>query len=259
MELKVVTFNLRLDRREDGVNYFFNRAPYILQKIQKEKPDIIGFQEAKEPIYEWLKANLYDYHFVGIGREDDFSDEANPIAYRKDRFELFGFQQFWLSPTPNKPGTRYEEQSICPRICCYAKLKALDSTKVVSVYNTHLDHVGEGARLLGMKQILSFMRAQKAKNAYPMILTGDMNACPSEAAIREVSLQSELGLLEASAAVKHSFHGYHGGSAYTEGDKIDYVFTDLSFDAEKALAWEECYGGIYLSDHYPIAVTLTLA
>ena len=43
--MKVVTFNIRCDYGQDGLNEFANRKELILGKINQEKPDIIGFQE----------------------------------------------------------------------------------------------------------------------------------------------------------------------------------------------------------------------
>ena len=43
--MKVVTFNIRCDYGQDGLNEFANRKELILRKINQEKPDIIGFQE----------------------------------------------------------------------------------------------------------------------------------------------------------------------------------------------------------------------
>ena len=79
MKVKAVTFNLRMHTLRDGVNYFFNRSPYILAKIKEEKPDIIGFQEATREIHEWLSANLVEYTLVGIGREKDFGGDFSVI------------------------------------------------------------------------------------------------------------------------------------------------------------------------------------
>ena len=257
MKIKVATFNLRMNTLRDGINYFFNRAPLILERINKEKPDIIGFQEATQPILEWLRATLTEYTLVGIGRSAEFKSEANPIAFRKDRFDLFSFQQFWLSPTPEVPGTRYEEQSTCPRVCCVAKLREIGSTEVIRFYNTHLDHIGESARLFGMNQVIACMEEDKQKSAHPIILTGDMNATPEEAAIKAVYASSALGLKDASENVIHTFHGFNGGSPYEiDKGKIDYIFTDLKVVGEGATAWEDFVEGRYLSDHYPVCVTL---
>lgn len=43
--MKVVTFNIRCDYGQDGLNEFANRKELILRKVNQEKPDIIGFQE----------------------------------------------------------------------------------------------------------------------------------------------------------------------------------------------------------------------
>ena len=257
MKIKVVTFNLRMNTPRDGINYFFNRAPLILERIREEKPDIIGFQEATQPILEWLKATLTEYTLVGIGRSETFKSEANPIAFRKDRFDLFSFQQFWLSPTPEVPGTRYEEQSTCPRVCCAAKLREIGTTEVIRFYNTHLDHIGEKARLFGMNQIIEYMEEEKVKSAHPIVLTGDMNAEPYEPSIKAVLASDALGLKDASETVTRTFHGFRGGSPYeTTGGKIDYIFTDMIPVEGTATAWEDCVEGRYLSDHFPVCVTL---
>ena len=253
MEVKVMTFNLRMPVVRDGINYFFNRAPYILDRVQKEKPDIIGFQEAKEPIYDWLKATFTDYLFVGLGRQTDFSDEANPIAFRKDRFELFGYDQIWLSPTPYIPGSRYEEQSLCPRILVATKLKEKGTSRVIRFYNTHLDHVGAGARLLGARQILSYIEKDLASFETPFVLTGDMNATPDEISIRAL-LEHPMGLEDTTALLKRTFHSYSGKT--DEGDKIDYIFTKGFTVTREAVCWTESFNGVYYSDHYPVEVIL---
>ena len=44
MDMKFVTFNLRVDRPQDGENSFVYRQPLIVQVIGREKPDVICFQ-----------------------------------------------------------------------------------------------------------------------------------------------------------------------------------------------------------------------
>lgn len=253
MKCKVVTFNLRMDTFADKNNYFFLRAPLILEKIRAERPDVIGFQEAREPIYEWLKGMFPEYEFVGIGREKDFSDEANPIAFRRDRFSLFSFTQFWLSETPEIPGSRYKEQSPCPRVCTAVELKENAGQSIFRFYNTHLDHVGEKARLLGMEQILRKIGEDYKKRASPVILTGDMNAYPDEAAIRAVLLWERPALSDLTQEVGKSFHGFDGGSPFEAGEKIDYIFASQSVKPLALSVWDLSRGGVYLSDHYPIS------
>ena len=44
-KIKVITFNLRIAVKVDGVNYFDNRLPRIIEFLKAEKPDVVGFQE----------------------------------------------------------------------------------------------------------------------------------------------------------------------------------------------------------------------
>lgn len=252
MKLSVVTFNLRMDNRHDGENYFFNRAPFILDTIRTKKPDILCFQEATVRILEWLRANLTEYTIAGIGRGKDFSDEANPVAFRKDRFELFGLDQFWLSPTPHVPGSRYQEQSTCPRICLTATLRPVGEGRLIRIYNTHLDHVGKQARTLGMSSILQRIKEDAAVFETPLLLTGDMNADPTEPCIREAI---ESGLADFTACVQTTFHGF---GQVKQDAKIDYVFANTACKLHGVEVWDEQKHGLYLSDHYPVECVVEL-
>lgn len=246
MNISIVTFNLRMDTRHDGESYFFNRAPYILNTIYEKKPDIICFQEATVRILEWLRTNLTEYTVAGIGRGKDFSDEANPVAFRKDRFELFGLDQFWLSPTPHVPGSRYSEQSPCPRICVTATLRPIGEGRLIRVYNTHLDHVSKTARTLGMSSIIQRIHEDAEAFKTPLLLTGDMNATPDEPCIREAL---DTGLLDFTESVNTSFHGF---GSVKQDCKIDYVFANGDCKLHNIEVWSERHHGLYLSDHYPI-------
>ena len=124
-KIKVITFNLRVAVKVDGVNYFDNRLPRIIEFLKAEQPDVVGFQEVNAHMKELLNQNIEDYVLVGCGREKDYNGESALIGYRKDKFELIKFENFWLSATPDVPGSRYGfDQSCCPRITSAALLKA---------------------------------------------------------------------------------------------------------------------------------------
>lgn len=250
--LTIVTFNLRMDNRSDGENFFFNRSPFILSTIIEQKPDLICFQEATPRILEWLRANLYEYTVVGTGRDRDLSDEANPIAFRKDKFELFTLDQFWLSPTPHTPGSRYEEQSICPRICMSALLRFKSDSSLVRVYNTHLDHVSEKARALGMKSVLEKISADSAAYDAPVLLCGDMNATPNEQCMVDARV---FGLNDLTAGVTHTFHGF---GKLDRDHKIDYIYSNSRCLGRYTRVWDMTKGKLFLSDHYPILCEIEL-
>ncbi|MBQ8288676.1 MAG: endonuclease/exonuclease/phosphatase family protein [Clostridia bacterium] len=246
MKVSIVTFNLRMDNKHDGENYFFNRAPFILETIQAKKPDILCFQEATAKILNWLRENLTEYTVAGIGRGKDFSDEANPVAFRKDRFELFGLDQFWLSPTPHVPGSRYLVQSPCPRICVTATLRPVGEGRLIRIYNTHLDHVSKQARSNGLSSIMHRISEDAAAFKTPLLLTGDMNADPTEPCIREAI---EAGLIDFTESVKTTFHDF---GRLKEDCKIDYVFANKKCKLKDVEVWDYIKDGLYLSDHYPV-------
>lgn len=114
--LYIVTFNLRGSWAGDGINAFRHRAGGILDKIDQETPDVMAFQEVSPHIREFLELHLPAYTFIGHGRNADFGGEALAIAVRKSTITLLSCSVFWLSPTPKVPGSRFADQSDCPRI-----------------------------------------------------------------------------------------------------------------------------------------------
>ena len=60
-----------------------------------------------------------------------------------------------LSQTPYVPGSRYKEQSSCPRTATEAVFEDIKSGRVFRFINTHLDHIGAQAREKGLIQILN--------------------------------------------------------------------------------------------------------
>ncbi len=251
--MKVVTFNARYDNIGDGINRFEYRKPFILEKIQQEQPDVIGFQEVLPEMLAWFKEAMGDYTVLGCARDANLTGETAAVAFKKNRFNLMEMQTFWLSPTPLVPGSRYKEQSICSRTCTVLLLHDLQTGLVFRVYNTHLDHVGEEARVLGMTQILNKMKSQEFFPDAPVLLMGDFNAPPYE---REIKMCEEEGLVELTKDVEVTFHDFGRGLPLS---KIDYIYGSPSFVYKGYKVWDDKKGEMYLSDHYPTCVEVEAA
>ena len=221
--MKIVTFNIRCDFGQDGANNFEFRKPLIL---------------------------------VGCGRTADYQDEAMTIAVRNETSELLGLEVFWLSPTPYVPGSRYENQSECPRTCAMAIIKNQDFPGPIRVYNTHLDHIGAQARMKGLSQILRQMEDDSDKLALPSVLMGDFNAYPDSVELTPINDFVSLGLKDITAQIPLTYHNYHLGQEET--GKIDYIYITEPFQVKDVRRWEDEENGVYLSDHYPICAELTL-
>ena len=251
-EYKVFTFNLRVDASVDGINRFEFRKGRILSAIGEYLPDIIGFQEAGDSMRAWLGDSLsaLGYTLVGCGRLKGYRGESTPIAYRRSRFELVGLETKWLSATPNLPASTFGgDQSSCPRIFVAAELSPSDGGNFVFL-NTHLDHKGQTARLLGSMEIMQYL----SEKGLPFIITGDMNARPGTPEIEAFTSHRPCGrdVVDATSPLGGTFHGF-GRLTGDSMAKIDYIFTDMICDCSKSLVIpDEPVDGVYISDHRPV-------
>ncbi|OPJ61323.1 endonuclease/exonuclease/phosphatase family protein [Clostridium oryzae] len=250
--MKILTFNIRCDYGQDGNNNFEFRKPLIKEKLSKEKPDVICFQEVLPHVAAWLKETLTDYYVVGVGRTETYEGEQMTIAYRKDILNLMEFKTFWLSPTPHIPGSRYEIQSDCPRTCAVATFQS-NSNKIFRVYNTHLDHISSSARMLGLNQLRNYICSENDKVKLPCILLGDFNAEPDSPEITEFN--KTAGMVDLTTSIPVTFHDFGKEDNF---EKIDYIYISNDIQANSILAWSDCINGVYLSDHYPICVDITI-
>lgn len=258
MNFKIVTFNLRYLYDGDGVNSYVHRSAMVRNKIRTQKPDVIGFQEATPEIASDIVESLPEYHIIFNGRDADLGGEGLAIALKKDTVELMGFDTFWLSETPYIPGSRYEIQSACPRICQQVLVKFKNSNKTCWVFNNHLDHFEDDrARLFGIKQVLERVAECKKKWDAPVFILGDFNAMPDNVVIDYCNTFKDVKIADLTAESGPTFHGF--GKAKVQ-KKIDYIFSDLNVnDCNcKIECWDDEHNGIYLSDHYPICALLEI-
>lgn len=254
--LRVFTYNLRVDVPKDGENSFHNRRSLIQSRFPRFEADIVGFQEAVPHMRDWLMESFPAYQLCGVGREKDLTGESNPIFFRRDRFDLVSLSFFWLSDTPDRPGSRFQtDQSVCPRVCTSAVLRRKEDGGLFRHYNTHLDHEGPIAQAQGLTLILSRMAEDYARWPLPVILTGDFNAHPDSPVYRTAQGFTGCGapLVDVTAHIPGTFHDF----GRQEPEKIDYIFTTLPALAPASPVTDQ-KNGLYLSDHYPVGVTLDL-
>ena len=252
--MKIVSFNIRCvkiesDRR--APNSFVHRSGMIHDKLRSERPDLVAFQEVTAHIADFLERSLSDiYDFYIFFRSEHFDGEGVAIATLKDSLVCHSIDSFWLSPTPRIPGSRFAEQSTCPRVASVGVYRERATGRLVRICNTHLDHVSDEARVLGVSLLLDRLATMDEEYPLPTVLLGDLNAAPDSAPIRVVK-ESPLALTELTAEIPVTFHDYG-----VVEHKIDYIFTtpDLATTVSAVGAWTDSHEGVYLSDHYPIFV-----
>ncbi len=253
-QLKIMSFNLRMENKGDGINYFFDRFDRITEVLDQEKPDVIGFQEVNDAMRVKLRDYLTDYTIQGCGRGRDYHGEAMIIAYRKDAVELISLENIWLSMTPAIPGSRYGgDQSGCPRMFTAALLKHNDIKHPFYFINTHLDHEGGMARYLGSVQLVQYISLHKEN----FVLTGDFNATPETPEIKVITeALAYRDAKDCTEALDGTFHGF-GRIPAERQPKIDYIFSDApctdSYKVEDVPV-----EGKYYSDHNAVCAILEM-
>ncbi len=260
--LKVMTFNLRTYTAYDAGNEWAQRAPWAAETIAAHSPSIVGVQEAYLLMLEELQPDLPSYGWIGEGRRGGIEDEHCAIFYRQDEFEVVEQGQFWLSETPESVGSLGWDSDY-PRICTWGRFRSLESGQELRVYNTHLDHIGEQARIEGAKLVASVMLRHGAEHpGSAAVLMGDMNGGPSDAPLRYLrgelpeegpvpALQDAYVRLEGESGC--TFHDFEGGLA---GEPIDYVFAEAPLHVRRAVIDRRDFDGKYPSDHYPLIAEL---
>ncbi|MDA0752349.1 MAG: endonuclease/exonuclease/phosphatase family protein [Verrucomicrobia bacterium] len=264
--VKVMSFNIRYGAANDGENSWKHRDYLVLETIQNYGPDLIGYQEALKFQVDFLKQNLKGYGFHGIGRDKGTEEgEYVPVMWKMDRFELVDSGHFWLSETPEIPGSVSWDSSLT-RMLSWVVLrdkKAVGYQKELVFANTHFDHRGNQARLESAKLIRQ--RAEEIMNDIPIILTGDFNTTEDlapYAALCKAEGFNGKPLVDAFRVIhpevsdnERSFGAWVGRR---DGKRIDWILHTDDFVTLNAAINYTQDAGRYPSDHYPVEAIVRL-
>ena len=276
-ELNVMSFNMRYDNPEDGENNWQYRRERVARVIAANDVDLFGAQELLVGQLNDLKGLLPGYAEVGVGREDGAeAGEFNPVFYRTDRFELLDWGTFWLSETPDVAGSKGWDGA-CERVATWVVLHDREGGREFLFVNTHLDHVGQGARdgrelffintpldhrgEVARREGVSLLlgRIDSLSGGRPVVLTGDFNATPDSEVIAHVLADGRMRHTRDVADVREgaswSFADY-GSIPEADRQLIDYVFVNDGLDVPMYRVLPDTLDGGYLSDHAPVLVKL---
>jgi len=269
-ELNVMSFNIRYGTAKDGDNSWPNRRELVFDVLRRDKPGVVGLQEALHfQIEEILKA-LPAYEHFGVGRDDGKTKgEYAAILYRKDLFRQIDGSTFWLSDTPEKVASTSWGNNTT-RICTWVRLEHRKSGIPFTIYNVHLDHRSQSSRERSAEFVAD--RIRKSGTVDPFLILGDFNASETNPAIRylkgEIPRASEDGPSVPSPALVDTFRVRHpdatdvgtfsGWRGRKTGPKIDYVFAPSWVRVLDASIVHEKKDGRCPSDHYPVSARLVI-
>ncbi|CCH41985.1 hypothetical protein BN7_1524 [Wickerhamomyces ciferrii] len=192
--------------------------------------------------------------YYGVGRSDcKTNGEYSPIIYNKEDFKLLDSSTFWLSETPNVPGSIGWDANQ-ERIVTWAHLKP-QWGEAINIFNTHLDHLGKKSREESVKLIANKTRSYNEDISF---ITGDFNSEPNEEAYQ--TLQKIFKDSRLHNDVKYGFDNtFTGFDSKSRHKVIDYVFIDPRLDSVKGFGvLDNHFDGIYSSDHRPVVVEITV-
>ena len=121
--LRVMSFNVRYSAANDGADAWANRKDFLVETIKDFNPSLLGTQEVLHDQHEYLEASMPEYKAIGVGREHGKTKgEYSAIFIKKSEFDILDSGTFWLSETPDVPGSK-SWKTACTRIVTWAKSK----------------------------------------------------------------------------------------------------------------------------------------
>ena len=264
-----MSFNLRYGTARDGQNHWDNRRDFVAETIAAYDPDLLGTQETLGFQKEFLAESMPAYTAIGVGRDrGDDSGEMTAIFFKTDRFEKVDEGHFWLSETPEIPGSISWDSSLT-RMASWVVLKDRrgSSDRPILFINTHFDHKGEVAR----EQSATLIRKQATSigKGCDIVLTGDFNAGvdskPYQNLFGASSADSALPLFvdtyrlakPTDAARQATFSGFKADVLV--GARIDWIAIAGEWEILTAGIDRTSREGRSPSDHYPVTATLRQA
>jgi endonuclease/exonuclease/phosphatase family metal-dependent hydrolase len=260
-ELNVMTFNIRLNIKSDSLNAWPYRKDNAASQIKFHNVHILGVQEALHEQMMDLGQSLSQYKYAGVARDDGKTKgEYSAIFYDTIRMKLLGSSTFWLSLTPEIPGSKSWDAAIT-RVVTWAKFKDARSKKTFFVFNTHFDHIGKEARRESAK--LLKQRVKEIAGNNPVIIMGDFNSKPSDDPIKILVDSADNDKFIDTKAVSLTPHYGPQGTfnAFTskeiDNEPIDFIFLKGKWKVLQHATLSQTWGGRFSSDHFPVFVRLS--
>lgn len=260
-DLRVMSFNLRVRTIFDGPNIWDARRGSVVDRVREFDPDLLGTQEGLAGQTDYLKTQLPEYAFIGVGRDDGGRfGEMCGVFFRSARFEAVDSGHFWLSQKPERPGS-HGWGAMFPRMVTWVKLRPRDGGQTICWFNTHFDAWNRKARFESAK--LLRQRMTTIAGALPCVVTGDFNAdedtdCYRTMLIPGTSVEQALSdTYRVANRTRSKEEGtIHSFSGSRRGERIDWILASAQFAVVNADIDRTRGRGGYPSDHFPVTATL---
>lgn len=237
-EMRVMTFNTTCSVCNKGkFDKFKKRKYWIVDTIERNKPDLIGMQEVLTHWQlNWFQRKLKDYRMI-YHRKFYIFRYADPALFiKKDRFTVEKWGGFWLGPL--KGWFSFGWKIALPRRIQWSRLQDNFTGKKFYFVSSHFDNSKKNKE----KSARVFTRAFDNLK-YPVILAADTNLKPSMSGFQHINetYHDSFDLADQITFVKNSETGPDDSCNLEKGKtfpecRVDHIF--LSKDASwKVKLW----------------------
>lgn len=256
--LRTMTYNIRREGSEAQEDRTWpQRKSRVVELWKTINPDVVGLQEVMTNQQQQLQESFPEFDFIGESRGSSWfgfgPSEATPIAYKKELLELQEQGTFPVNATVDSwvgwmPWHVYQT-GLLPRICTWAKFKNKQNNKEFYLYNTHLDHKFEQARLNSAYKIMDDIAQRTAD--LPVIVTGDFNTAfegdMQKACGSFTHAKQQAKLIEGPAETSTGWDN-------TSLKEIDHIVVNNKIEEVPSYRVIEADG--YPSDHRPVVADI---
>ena len=258
-KITVVSFNISYSDNSDSVSSWEQRKPLIKSFLKNGEFDIISFQEVMNTQLRFLADILDDYSVVSAGRNDGINNgEHCPIFFKTSKFDLLAKSYFWLSGSPEEPGSIDWGDNL-PRIVTWAKLRNERTGHIFFVFNTRLGH-NEYAQDRSILLLLS--KIKSIADNVPVIITGDFNMTPGSQPYKLITGNWHQYYSFSDACQISTFPVTGNPDTYNQFkvkkgiSRLDYIFVNGYLDVLNYKTFQISKGDVFISDHYPVMAEL---
>lgn len=262
--VRVMSFNIRYGTANDGTNHWDRRREFLKETIQKFNPDLLGTQETLKFQRDWLAEQLPGFGVLGVGRDDGRdAGEMMALYFREARFEKLDGGHFWLSESPEQPGSQSWDSSL-PRMVTWVQLRDRQSpdARPLLFCNTHFDHQGREARR--QSALLIRRRLEDQGRDCTLVLTGDFNDGEDGEPYRALFAphQGRLAPVIDTFRARHPERSPNEGTfssflaSETAGPRIDWIGVSRDLHVIDAGIDRTSRDGRTPSDHFPVTAVL---
>jgi endonuclease/exonuclease/phosphatase family metal-dependent hydrolase len=252
--IRLLTFNIRYGTANDGAHRWPNRRAAVVGTIADHAPHILGIQEALRFQLDEIGTALPRYREIGVGRDDGrTAGEYTAILIDTARFAVHSSGTFWLSDTPDVPGSMHWGNRIT-RITTWARLVDRATGDTVRVYNAHWDHESQFSRERSATLMLSRIGSDGARTDRVLVL-GDFNSDEANPAFLALlahpaaQLRDSFREVHPDAQVVGTFNAFRGDS--TAG-KIDAVLVGPGWEVLGSGIDRRKWTDVWASDHFSV-------